>query len=178
VPAGLIMMMVQTAIHAVLTSHASSSPAVILQKTNQVIRENIKKLGEDKYMTITLFYYKGDGRFYFSGLHQDIMIYRSQTKHVEIIETQGVWLGIMDNIEDLNQVMEFTLNSGDTMLLYTDGITEAQDKTGRLYSDEKLLSFLTDYGDRSPQHIKELLLKSLNEYSCPDDITFMVIERI
>ena len=96
VPAGLIMMMVQTSIHSVIKMAPREKPSVILSRVNDVITENIRKLGEDKYMTITVFAYIEDGKFCFSGLHQDIMVYRAVAGDVQLVATNGVWIGILD----------------------------------------------------------------------------------
>ena len=40
---------------------------------------------------------------------------------------------------------EITLNPGDSIYLYTDGVTEAHDVNGGMYGDERLLSFITEW---------------------------------
>ncbi len=53
VPAGLIMMMCQTAVRTVLESEPSIMPDRLLTRVNSVLTTNIRQLGEDKYMTIS-----------------------------------------------------------------------------------------------------------------------------
>lgn len=59
VPAGLIMMMVQTSIHTVVAQHPELGPAELLVIINRVIRDNISRMDENKYMTITVAWLKG-----------------------------------------------------------------------------------------------------------------------
>ncbi len=125
VSAGLIMMMVQTSIHLVLYQNPAVNPSKLLTVVNKTISENIKKIDETKYMTINVLACFDDGNFIHAGLHQDILIYRALTSTVESIETDGVWLGIEDDIDGMMTDSSLKINNGDTMLLYTDGITEA-----------------------------------------------------
>jgi serine phosphatase RsbU (regulator of sigma subunit) len=187
VPAGLIMMMVQTAIHAILYKFPDLNPSELLTIVNNAITENIKKLNDDKYMTINVFACAENGKFYFSGLHQDIFVYRKDKKDVELIETGGIWIGMIHDIAGLNNDRSLELNSGDALLLYTDGITEAwrknsirgeRDSESDMYSSERLIDFFKDNANRSPNEIIKAIVSSLNEYSCHDDVTLMVIKRL
>ena len=99
VPAGLIMMMVQTAIHTVLAGKPDLKPDIMLSRVNRVITENIKKLNEDRYMTITVIASLAGGKFHFSGQHQHIMIYRCGSGTLDLVETDGIWLGIAESLK-------------------------------------------------------------------------------
>ena len=177
VPAGLIMMMVQSSIHLALNAVRDGSPAQILELVNRVIHQNILKLKEDKYMTITVFSSIENGKFYFSGLHQDIMIYRSDKKDVEIVQTNGMWIGLLEEIGDMLEVDQLGLNSGDVMFLYTDGITEATDIDEKMYSEKELLKNLKKLGHLSPEEIQDGILKSLHGYQWSDDVTMLILKR-
>jgi serine phosphatase RsbU (regulator of sigma subunit) len=178
VPAGLVMMMVQTAIRSVLESHAQDSPQIILEKVNRVIYSNIRKLGEDKYMTITLMSVQPNGTLFYSGLHQDMMIYRAAEKTVELIETTGIWIGINPEISHQLTVNQLTLNPDDVLLLYTDGIVEAAASNGSMYSDAQLKDMLAKTGHLPPKDIKTAIINSLQSYSPDDDITFMIVKKL
>ncbi len=52
-------------------------------------------------MTITVLSCMEDGKFYFAGLYQDIMIYRVDSDCIELIETSGFWIGLLDESRDL-----------------------------------------------------------------------------
>jgi serine phosphatase RsbU (regulator of sigma subunit)/ligand-binding sensor domain-containing protein len=177
VSAGLVMMMVQTAIHLALKMNSRFSPAEILTVVNTIIYENIQKLGEDKYMTMTILNCAADGNFYFSGLHQDILLYRQATRQVEIAQTNGIWIGLTEDIGQSLNVEQICLQPNDTMLLFTDGIPEAVDQAGKMYSQEKLQQIFEKLGHLSADQIKNGILDSLHSYDCQDDITLMVIKR-
>jgi serine phosphatase RsbU (regulator of sigma subunit)/ligand-binding sensor domain-containing protein len=178
VSAGLVMMMVQTAIRTALDSNPSQTPQNILAKVNRIIFDNINKLKEDKYMTITLMSVQADGTLHYSGLHQDIMVFHQHDRAVELIETKGMWLGLTPEIYDQLQVEQIHLNPGDTMLLYTDGIIEAFDSHGQMYSEEKLIGILKDHGHLSCEQIKKMILHSLSEYNCQDDVSLVILKYL
>jgi serine phosphatase RsbU (regulator of sigma subunit) len=177
VSAGLVMMMVQTAIHTALKEKSQESPAKILSWINSIIHENIQKMAEDKYMTITLLSIQDNGRFLFSGLHQDIIIYRADKNKVELLETNGMWLGMTNDIRSMLQVEQFVLNPNDAMLLYTDGIPEAVNANQEMFTLENLANVFSRYGHESVEQIKKRILQSIETYTTLDDITFMVIKR-
>ncbi|HNR88497.1 MAG TPA: 7TM diverse intracellular signaling domain-containing protein [Spirochaetota bacterium] len=186
VPAGLIMMMVQTAIHTALAGKPNLKPQRLLSHINQVVTANIKKLNEDKYMTITVLACLKNGKFYFSGLHQDIMVYRAATKAVEIVETDGIWLGLVDDIKGMLHDSDLTLASGDVMLLYTDGITEAwrrgarkdeRDPESDMFGDERLKSCLLALGEKEPEEIKRGILDEMRDYMPADDVTLLIVKK-
>ncbi|MCP4135167.1 MAG: PP2C family protein-serine/threonine phosphatase [bacterium] len=188
VSAGLIMMMVQTSIHTVLSEGSSFlKPSELLVKINTVIRENIKKVAADKYMTITIFACLKEGEMIFSGLHEDIFIYRAKDSRVDYIETTGVWLGILDDINGMMSDSSLLLNAGDTMLIYTDGITESWKKgsvkgkrtpSSDMFGKEKLKDVLFTMGLASPEEIKNAILTELKNYKSHDDITMVVIRKL
>ncbi len=177
VPAGLVMMMVQTSIHTALEIQPNASPADIFHFVNQAICDNIQKLGERKYMTMTIFAVKPDGKMYHCGLHQDILIYRRKTQQIEKIETEGFWIGMAENVRELLTVNEFTLHSGDAMLLYTDGITEARNRAGQMFTIQKVADALRQNGERRAVEIEQTILGELEGYSHDDDVTCMVVKR-
>lgn len=187
VPAGLVMMMVQTSIQTVLTKNFDLSPSELLTIVNKTITKNIQQLDEDKYMTITVLAAHENGAFYFSGLHQDIMIYRSQTKKVELVETNGMWIGIVDDLERMVKDELLTLNVNDCLLLYTDGITEAwhidtteESETSNpfMYGSERLKDEFMKLGEQSTEAIKRGIINSLYDYRTRDDVTLVVLKRL
>ncbi|HNR89376.1 MAG TPA: SpoIIE family protein phosphatase [Spirochaetota bacterium] len=187
VPAGLIMMMVQTSIHVALDQNRDLDPSGLLTVINRTITENVRKLNDDKYMTITVLAAHKDGRFVFAGLHQDILVYRASSAAVEVIETDGVWIGLMEDISGMIGNKSFTLDSGDVLLVYTDGITEAWSRGSRpgtrtperdMFGAHRLSETLAALGARPTEEIRDGILQSLRQFECMDDVTMVVIRRV
>lgn len=187
VPAGLIMMMVQTAIHACIRQNPGTSPSNLLATINSTIYENIELLGENKYMTITVMTGFKDGKVIHSGLHQDVYIYRGETGTVDTVQTSGMWIGLLPDIDEFLTDDTLTIGAGDTMLLYTDGITEARgiapgssgkSAKGGMYGDDKLIKTFRNSGKKPIGEIKTDILASLEGYDLHDDVTFVVVKRV
>ncbi|MCP4352876.1 MAG: SpoIIE family protein phosphatase [Desulfobacterales bacterium] len=178
VPAGLIMMMAQTAIHTVLSEHPEMPVSQLLAVVNTTISANIRRLGDSKYMTMTVMAGVRDGYFSFSGLHQDIMIYRARRAKVEAIETTGMWLGLEPDISEMLVVDDLKLELGDCMVLFTDGVTEAKDKDGEMFGHERLLKIIERSGDKLALEIHQAVIDELKPYEKPDDVTLVVLKRL
>lgn len=179
VPAGLVMMMVQTAIHTALNINHEMTPSDVLTATNRVIYENIQNLGEDKYMSITVFACLEDGVFHYAGLHQDILIHRASSQDIETRETHGLWIGLLSEIGDLISDRSLVLEPGDTALLFTDGIVEARTSNGNseMFSFERLKEAFSQLAKLSPADIRAGLISEIEPFIRDDDVTFMVIRR-
>ncbi len=179
VSAGLIMMMVQTAIHGALSVHPELSPSELLNAINNTLRKNLLRLNESKYMTIYAFLLQEDGRVDYAGLHEDILIYRASTEKTHWVESEGMWLGIMDNIHQILENHTITLEVGDVMLNYTDGFTEAKLRdSDERFGSKRLAAAFQRSAARSPDGIVQELVQSLQNYEQDDDRSVVVMKRV
>lgn len=177
VPAGLIMMMCQTAVRTVLRRDPNIMPDRLLSMVNTVLTENIRQLGENKYMTISALRRDPDGRVFFAGAHQDICVYRAATDSVECIETEGLWLGLKESIDDVMVTQAFQLTAGDVLLLHTDGITEAS-RDGSLFDVGGVRGVLGKARGKSAQQVLSELFTALQDFKMTDDATVLVIRQL
>jgi serine phosphatase RsbU (regulator of sigma subunit) len=74
---------------------------------------------------------------------------------------------------------EFQLETGDLMVAYTDGITEAENSNGQLWGEERLETALRTCGEKTPEGVIEHILNEVSSFSSGqsqrDDMTLMVI---
>src|SRR5262249_2509155 len=117
-----------------------------------------------------------DGRFRFSGMHQDILIYRARTKTIDEIKADGMCLGLTTSIEDQLISGSFALEEGDGLLLYTDGITQAV-RDGRMLDGDGLKQLLRELGDRDAEQIVAGIVAHLSSYKVSDDVTALAIKQ-
>jgi serine phosphatase RsbU (regulator of sigma subunit) len=75
----------------------------------------------------------------------------------------------------------FTLDHGDSLVLYTDGVVEASDARGGLYGSERLEACLSGLTNTRPIEIAEKILRSVEEYATnsamSDDLTLFICHR-
>ena len=181
VTAGLTMMMVQTAIRTVVLGGGPEArqltPARVLSKVNNAVRSNLQKVDQDHYMTITGLQLEGPSVRY-SGLHQDILVYRAAAGAVERVETRGMWIGPVDDIAPMLRDDTLELGHGDIVLLFTDGITEAMVEGRRLGTDglaavfSKLAADGCDNGD-----ILQGIMQTM-QGAPQDDVTMVAVRYL
>lgn len=97
----------------------------------------------------------------------------------QTLQPTGGILGIVE--EQPFRVENINMGRGDLLLLYTDGINEAQDKFGNLYGDDRLRTFLAEHHTESSETIARRLLDEIERYSVgarySDDRTIVVVKR-
>ena len=88
-------------------------------------------------------------------------------------------LGIMEDLEE--HMGSAQLEQGDVLVLYTDGVTEAQDEESEFYGEERLCRVIQKNQRRSAQLIGEKVVGSVYDFmgdeAQHDDITLMVVVR-
>ncbi len=174
---GLVMMMVQTAIHTVLIEYPDMLPSDLLSVVNKIIYNNLKRMDEAKHMSIIILAVGMDGNFSFAGMHEDILIWRADAGKVDTIETDGMWIGLEPDISQWLSTKTLRLDSGDCMVLFTDGITEARDKDCNFFGDKLLVKIIEESGHRPASEIRKKITDTLEPWEKPDDVTFVVVKR-
>ena len=178
VESGLIMMMTQTSIFTIVSNTSGYKPSVVLNSVNHVIKENIARLGTDRYVAASLIRLD-NSTMTVAGKHQDILVYRSTRREVEVIPTEGTWLGIEDRIKKYTTDTSIHVDIGDIILLFTDGITEATDKNGLMFGQERLAHAFEKY---AALPVGEILSNIVNDVTIfwdkqHDDVTALVLRR-
>jgi sigma-B regulation protein RsbU (phosphoserine phosphatase) len=177
---GVLMIMVQTAVRTLLANHVTD-PVQFLTILNQVIYNNVQRMNSDKNLTLSLLDYQ-EGVLKLSGQHEEMIVVRSQGE-IERIDTidLGFPVGLEADIADFISQTQIKLNSGDVVVLYTDGITEAEDANGRFYGVERLCEIVQHHRQQSPSAIREAIIKDIRQHigqqKLYDDITFLVFKQ-
>lgn len=95
------------------------------------------------------------------------------------LDAEGLILGVNKNI--VFEEKTTTLSKGDLILLYTDGLTEAENANGEFFGLQRVCDILVQHALQSPQAIINVLLEQLKLFCCTesfnDDITLMVFKR-
>lgn len=189
VTSGLVMMMVQSMLAALARrghdgAARNESPREVLRVINAALYENLRvRMRDDDYMTMVLFKHVGGGRFRYAGAHEKILVYRRATGAVEVLETDGTWLGMQEDIGPFLEEREVELQPGDAMLLYTDGVTEARNPQGGQYNLDRLAEALRRQGAvprPSAEKIRDGVIEDVMTWSRArqDDITVLVLRRL
>ncbi len=178
VDSGLIMMMAQASVMTVIKGEKKVDPVDVLRKVNLVIREEITRLGSSHYMTMMVIRID-DALMSIAGHHQDILLYDSRERKVVAIPTNGTWIGIADEIKSFTQIRTIELEENDSVLLFTDGVTEGENDKGEMYGQERLMRIFGSHAEERVEDCLDLILKDVKEFQSEqkDDITLMLLKK-
>jgi serine phosphatase RsbU (regulator of sigma subunit) len=177
---GVLMIMAQTAIRTLLI-HNETDRVKLLQTVNQTLFDNVERMDSGKNMSLSLLEYR-DNTLHLSGQHEEVIVVRSSGE-VERIDTMelGFPIALEADIADFIASTEIQLNSGDVVVLYTDGITEAFDMKKNQYGIEPLIEVVVLNREESAAEIKQAVIDDLRRYigdqKVFDDITLVVIKQ-
>jgi len=150
VPAAFFMMKAKNALETFVQSNLPLDEAVT--KVNQTLNRS-----NDAFMFVTAWIgiYSPDTGIleYVSAGHNPPLIHRADGS-VEWLNSQFRQKPLAASKKSVYHTESIQLNAGDTLFLYTDGVTEAMNKTGELYGDDRLTAIL--------QKVKGDLISSVN----------------
>ena len=177
VPASLLM----ATMRATLRANIQNNPNDIVQALRQVNGDIYRDSPVDKF--ITSIYcnldYESHELSYVNSGHNPPYIVRANDNRIEELDQGGVMLGIMEEI-DLPKAT-LSIDKGDILMLFSDGVTEATNPSGELFSEERFEQWLLDHNQLSAEEMKDALLKTLRDYADgspqSDDITFIIVKR-
>lgn len=177
---GVLMLMVQTAVRT-LIENQETNPKCLFEVLNRTIYKNIQRLDSDKDISLSLIDYQ-DGILSVSGQHEEILIVRTDGK-IERIDTVdlGFPLGLIDSIEEFVFEAKIPLAKDEVAVLYTDGITEAENTQGEHYGLEQLCSVLAENWQLGAVDIRQKIIQDLRSHigveQIYDDITLVVLKH-
>jgi sigma-B regulation protein RsbU (phosphoserine phosphatase) len=177
---GVLMIMVQTAVRTLLANN-ETDPTKFLNVLNRVIYDNVQRMNSDKNLTLSLLDYH-EGTLCLSGQHEEMIVVRSggQVERFDTIDL-GFPIGLEADITDFVAHTQVKLNPGDVVVLYTDGITEAENQSGVRYGIERFCEVLKRNWNRSTEEIRQAVVEDVREHigdqKVYDDITLLVLKQ-
>ena len=173
VAAGMLMSSLQTAFHTM--APLTDSPLDVLSRINHLYAHNIN------FTTfVTVFFGKfdpGTRQFsYGSAGHNSGYLYRASTGKDVLLHPTGPAIGLMEGFSvHLEQV---ELGAGDTLVLYTDGLTEAMNSRNAQWSLDGLAEVVRLNRELSPEQLIQKILLTVSEFTegspLVDDATLVV----
>jgi sigma-B regulation protein RsbU (phosphoserine phosphatase) len=171
-PAALLMSNLQAAVRAF--AQEAVPPSSICGSVNRLLCRN---MASGRFATFCYARVDAGGRkiIYSNAGHNPPLLIRS-TGSVERLSDGGTVLGVFpDTSFDQG---ELPLESGDRLLFYTDGITEARDPNGEEYGEEKLAAAALAARVHPVDMMKDLLMADVNAFTAghfDDDATLIVV---
>lgn len=154
-----------------------SDIAEAMIKTNNLFNKDTGETG--MFVTVLAGIYDHSTKIlnYYSCGHNPGLV-RRKNRSVEVLKHAGMAMGVLP----AESATSFTvqLEPGDTVVFYTDGITEALNEANVFFGEQRLIACLQEMGEKRASEIVEEIVKSVNTFvgHAPqhDDITLLIMK--
>ena len=178
VGSALVMAMTRQALR--FESVHQTSVAEVLAATNRAMYADLSNAG----LLITTFYasYGLAMRVlaWANGGHNPPLLWRAREQDVLWLDADGMLVGILHDVE--YEERQMTLDPGDILLLYTDGITEARNEAGEMYGEDRLSQLVRANAHLSAQELLDRIYETVREWGRNvvqyDDVTAVVMKVV
>jgi phosphoserine phosphatase RsbU/P len=175
ISAAIYMAVVRTMIKGIASQILD--PAECLSKVNTMLIPE-----SDLSTFVTVFYgvldIKSGVISYCNGGHNLPYLIRNNSTVVQVENTSGILLGKIEPFEF--ETKQIQCSSGDRIVLYTDGVTEAMNESNDMYNENRLVQYLKSYQTRDiDKLVKGIIvdvLKFMGKVNQSDDVTLLSLE--
>ncbi len=180
VPAGIMMAMCRSVLRS--TSSENLGPAEWLARVNRQLFPDIR---EDMFISMAMLIIDESSSkvTLVRAGHDAPMLFTKSTNEVKELKPRGLAVGIDDGdvFERSVEELEFEMKSGDCLLLYTDGIPEAEDSSGFEFGKQETIDAFKEGAARGSLSALDLIesrvLEFANKQAQTDDMTLVGIEK-
>jgi phosphoserine phosphatase RsbU/P len=177
VPAALMV----STLHASLRAYiqADTDLSELTSKLNNLVYENSPS---ERFITffIMILDCEAHSVSYVNAGHNFPYIFRLQSEEIVELQASGLPLGMLDNMK--YEEMQITLGRDDVLAMYTDGVTEAMDKSKQQYSEERLKQTIKNGLVSPARTIKDNILEDVRAFigqePPSDDLTLLVLKQV
>lgn len=155
-----------------------SSPGRTLTAMNEILHEDLDR--SELFITVFCASYDTASRTltYANAGHSPPLIFTHSTPSCQWLDADGLLMGVHRNVTFEEKQVQ--LQSGDVILLYTDGVTEADNGRGELFGMERLCKIITARHRESPQAIIDAIILNVAAFSgtipMEDDVTMVIMQ--
>jgi phosphoserine phosphatase RsbU/P len=177
IPAALFMVKTMTLLRANITHHKQFPK--LLTTVNKLLCEN-----NEANMFVTLFVgllnVVTGKLYYMNGGHNPPLLAHKNSSFIPLIVPNNVLVGVYDLAR--YKVSKIQLQVGDTLVLYTDGVTDAENSQGELFSIAQAIDVLTTTNSADVKTMVDTLSDKIAEFCDTqpqsDDITVLILQYL
>jgi serine phosphatase RsbU (regulator of sigma subunit)/predicted ester cyclase len=176
VPAALVMSTTLGMLQLAARTLASPSPGEVLAQVNETLLERIPQ-----NMFVTCFYAilePESATLRYANAGHDPPYVRRSGDYAEELRARGMPLGLMAGMEYEEE--ELSLDEGESVLFYSDGLVEAHDPQGEMFGFPRLRALVAEHGEEGS--LRDFLMEELYSFvgegwEQEDDITLLTLRR-
>ena len=174
-PAALLMALLLAALRTLVEERME--PAALVARLNiQICRHS----PASRFITLVYALYEpATGRLTYVNAGQNPPLIRRRKGRFDRLHGTGIALGLFEHSE--YAAAETTLEPGDLLVFYSDGITEAEDPAGQPLEESGLELVLERHADKSPSAIASEVLAAVQAHAhrarFADDLTILAVKR-
>lgn len=175
---GAALLIAETRAFIRAKAESLQGPAQIVRAVNSFILTDLDRAE----MFITLFYASYDAinqtLRYASAGHNNPMIWQAETGRCVHLDVNGLILGVKEDV--VYDEKEIEMSSGDLLILFTDGLTEAENYSGDFFGEERLEELLQEYHRLPTEQIIDRIMEQARLFtgtrSFRDDVTIVLMK--
>jgi phosphoserine phosphatase RsbU/P len=158
-------------------------PVPLLTRMNRLFYDNARRGSFISICYGLLDVRDGSLRYARAGHNPAILMSHGDQK-TTLLRSEGLAIGLTrnDDFERSLSEVSVTMSPKDTLLFYTDGVTEAASPSGQMFGEERLLSELARQQDRPADHVLTQLTASVKRFTAStplsDDMTMVVVRKL
>jgi len=151
-------------------------PEKMLERVNKLMCE---RSASNDFVTLFFFSFNahGNGEYLGAG-HNPVYLYRASTGEIEVLHSEGLILGAFESVSYSSRPLQ--LDPGDVLVVYSDGVTEAENPQGEMFEEERFLQVIKSNASAGVEVLKKKILEALDQFTegmaQTDDITFVLID--
>jgi phosphoserine phosphatase RsbU/P len=158
-----------------------SNPRELLIRTNEILYETLERKTFISMLMASLDCTKRQISFARAG-HCPLLYYNSPQQKVSLLQPRGIGVGLEKGLIFKQTLAEesITLNSGDIFVFFTDGLSEARNKAGDEFGEERLCAIIHEHAGKSVSVIKQIVLENILHFldgqNLADDMTLLLVK--
>ena len=151
------------------------------EAVNRLNRFLCEKSSSGRFVTMFLFTLssEGSGKFISAG-HNPTYLFRAATGEIEELASNNMIVGAFSFASFQSDALH--LNKGDVLVVYSDGLTEAENPQGEMLGEDRVKEVIRRKAPFGAKHLEDQLLETIQNFtvgqSQTDDITITIVERV
>ncbi len=180
IPAGLVMIMVDTLIGTFATM--SETAKDLLVSVNKFLKP---RLQPNMFMTMVMFRWQHEEKkmHFAGGGHEHLLHFKTSTGQCEAIMSGGIAIGMLPDASAVIKEQEVDFQEGDFIILYSDGITECKNVSGEQFGLERLQKTIEEKAPKSSStkelfdHVAKEVTIFVEDHVQEDDMSLIVVKH-